>query len=49
MISASVTRRALVGHDDRVHGLAPLLVGDADHRDLGDAGWVAIAFSTSTE
>ena len=25
-------------HDDRVHGLAPPLVGDADDRDVGDGG-----------
>ena len=50
MISTSVTRRALADDDDRVHGLAPLLVGIADHRDLRDGrDAMAIAFSTSTE
>ena len=31
-------RRARRDHDERHHGLAPLLVRDADHRDLGHGG-----------
>ena len=36
MISASVTVAPVLQHDDRVHGFAPHVVRDADHRDLRD-------------
>jgi len=39
----------LAEHADRVHRLAPDLVRNAEHGDLEQAGWVARAFSTSTQ
>ena len=49
MISGLGQLDARLRHDDRVHGFAPEVVRDPDHRDLRDAGCVEIAFSTSIE
>jgi hypothetical protein len=36
-------------HHEGLHRLAPLVVGHADHRHLGDVGWLNSASSTSIE